>query len=187
LVCVGLPAVTGVGLWLILLQHVLQVPVDAEADPLISLLGPVDEVPLLEPVLKQVPRNFDVVTAVVGQFLHLPLFEPFQCLQSITGFLLVQCFCGKVIETQTEPETPIQIFKNVKGGESLQVFSRVRSKHRIVEALDVETDDEVRLLQVLEEGVHLILLIRKEPVFSGVENHGNRDSHEMGVLPPAHV
>jgi hypothetical protein len=70
-------ALVCVGLWLTLLQHVVQVPVDAEADPLVGLLGPVNEMPVLETVLKQIPCDFHIVTAIVGQFLHLTLLEPF--------------------------------------------------------------------------------------------------------------
>ena len=53
-----------------------------------------------------------------------------------------------MVQSQAKTEALIDVLQDIKGVQFPEVFSGVGGQYRIVEAFDVETNHQIRLLQV---------------------------------------
>jgi len=87
------------------------------------------------------------MTAVISEFLHIAILEPFKGLKAICGFTLLQRLKSEMIQADTKTETLIDIFQDVEGGKALEILASISLQHIIIEPLDVEANNEIRSAQ----------------------------------------
>ena len=72
-------------------------PVNRDAN-LIARLVFEKQIPVLFSIEKKISGNGHILLAVVNDFTNAPLLPPAQSLETVRGFLGIQCFLGKVLQ-----------------------------------------------------------------------------------------
>ena len=92
-----------------------------------------------------------------------------------------------MIQAQTKPDPFVYIRQDIKSWQGLQIPVCISPEDPVVKPLDIESDDQVGLVQMFEKGIKPLFLKGVKPFFNAVKEDCHGDPHEMGILPPPHV
>ena len=79
----------------------------------------------------------------------------------------------------------MDLAQDVEGVERLEVEFAVAAQDGVIEADDIETDDEVGLFQVFDKPVDAFFEIRRAVLLVAVPDDADGDAHHVGLVPAA--
>ena len=127
--------------------------------------------------------DFDVVTAVFGNFHEFAFFEPADGLQAFGGFFDAEGGGGDGIEREAVAQFFLEVDEHVEGGELVEVVGGVAVEDFVIEAEDVEADDEVGALQFGDEVVDLAFAVNFVIAARGAVGDADAHAHFGDVAP----
>ena len=72
--------------------------------------------------LKKIPGSGHILLTIFYEFIHLSLSKPFDGLETIGCFPLTYRLFGKMVQAQTKTQTLVDIIKDIKGREFLEIL-----------------------------------------------------------------
>lgn len=133
----------------------------------------------------QISCNFDILPAVRDNLTDAALLPPSQGLKAVGAFAFSQGCSGQMGQGQAKSEIRFNRLENVQISQLLKVEIRVTPQHPIIEAIDIEADDQVEGLQALDQLFDLIFHIFAKPIFPRIVKYGTTDFHQVCTVPAA--
>ena len=98
-------------------------------------------------VMEKVSEQCDVLAAVALDFVHAALFPPDQRLQAVARLADTEGLFAEVAECKSVAQALMDRGQHVEGWKRQQIGIRVTPQYFVIEANDVETDDEIRFAE----------------------------------------
>ncbi len=129
--------------------------------------------------------EFDVVTAVFGDFVEAAFAEPLDGLKTFAGLFETEGGVGDGIEGEPVFEGIGDDEEHIEGGDLGEVEDGVAVEDFVVEADDIETDDEIGALEFADEGIDVLLLVDLVTLTGGAVGHAHTHLQVPHMIPSA--
>lgn len=131
--------------------------------------------------------DFDVEAAVFGDFQEFSLFPPFDGLQAFGGLFDAEGCGGYGVEGEPVLKFCLELNEHVEGWELGEIEDGVTVEDFVIEAEDIETDDEIGAGEFLDEIVDLGFGVDFVGTPGGAIGDRDADAHIADFVPTSHL
>ncbi len=106
--------------------------------------------------MQQIPGDFHILSAVLGDQVYFPFLVPLQGLQAIGAFTCSEGMPGQPVEAEAVAEMRTHFLEKIEGRQAVEVTGTVTAQHPVIESPGIEADHQIELLQVGDQAVHFV-------------------------------